>query len=374
MNIIHLEASPGWGGQEIRILTESLGMRKRGHNVVLIVEKNGGLVSKAREKGFRVYEVKFEKKYWLITFFRLLHIFKKEPIDIINTHSSNDSWLGGIVARMLKIPIIRTRHLSTQIKKGLNSKLLYGKLADFVVTTCKKIVSTICVQANKAEENCFSIPTGMDLNKIKTSEDEIKAFRSKYNISEDDLLVGMACFMRSWKGIKDFLKAAYYLRDEKKIKWIIIGGGHSSTYIEFAKSLSLEDQVIFTGHLENPYNAIASLDIFLLLSTAHEGVSQASLQAAYLSKPLITTTTGGLGEVCIDKKTGINVPNYAPTKVAEAIIKLKESSDLRKQYGKEAKRLVEDNFTIEIMLNKMEEIYKKLFKKAKASQKEKRLI
>ena len=40
----------------------------------------------------------------------------------------------------------------------------------------------------------------------------------------------------------------------------------------------------------------------------------------------------------------------------------------------EAKRLVEENFTINIMLDKMEGIYKKLFAKAKASQKEQRLL
>ncbi len=360
MKIAHLEASPGWGGQEIRTLNESIGMQERGHEVIMIVERNGGLVSKAREKGFKVYEVNFDKKYWFLTFFCIIKILVSHRIEVINTHSSNDSWLGGIVARLLKISIIRTRHLSTRIKEGWNSRFLYGKLADFVVTTCKEIVEVICKQANKSKERCFSVPTGLDILKLTIEEKEINKFRLSNKVSENDILIGTACFMRSWKGIIDFLEAADILRNEKRIKWVIIGGGHAQAYIDHAKKLNLSENVFFTGHLENPYNAIGSLDIFVLLSTAHEGVSQASLQAAYLSKPLITTRTGGLKEVCLNGQTGINVENFSAKEVAEAVIKLKNDKNLRDKYGSRAKKHVEENFTQQIMLDKMESIYKNL--------------
>ena len=71
---------------------------------------------------------------------------------------------------------------------------------------------------------------------------------------------------------------------------------------------------------------MASMDLFLLLSTAHEGVSQATLQAAYLGKPLITTPTGGLPEVALHEQTGMVIPCLAPEEVAKAITYLKEPS------------------------------------------------
>ncbi|KKL70304.1 hypothetical protein LCGC14_2106250 [marine sediment metagenome] len=149
LNILHLEASPGWGGQEMRILKESQGMTKLGHRVIIGVEKKGGLIKQSKNSGFLTYEIRFKKLFWFISFFKLLYIMKKHKIDILNTHSSSDAWLGGLVAKLLNIPIIRTRHLSTAIKKGLNSKLLYGYLADFVVTTCQDAADIIIKQANK---------------------------------------------------------------------------------------------------------------------------------------------------------------------------------------------------------------------------------
>ena len=49
--ILHLEASSGWGGQEMRILREAQGMRERGYEVIFGVMKGGQLVDRARTAG-----------------------------------------------------------------------------------------------------------------------------------------------------------------------------------------------------------------------------------------------------------------------------------------------------------------------------------
>jgi glycosyltransferase involved in cell wall biosynthesis len=200
----------------------------------------------------------------------------------------------------------------------------------------------------------------VDFSKFNKNLFESLAFRKKFNIDEKDFLVGTACFMRSWKGINDFLKTAKLLEHEKNIKFVLIGEGHIGTYIKMAKELNLKN-VVFTYHLENPTSAISALDIFVLLSTAHEGVSQASLQAAYLEKPLITTPTGGLKEVCINNVTGIQVPIFSPDKVASAILKIWKNEKLRWLFAQNAKELAL-KFSLDSMLNQMNSIYLNLFK------------
>lgn len=362
MNILHLESSPGWGGQEIRILSESLGMKERGHKIFFAVAKGGLLIPKAKETGFLVREIRYQKIFWFFSFFYLLYLMLKWKIDIVNTHSSEDSWLGGAAARLLGKKVIRTRHLSTTIKGGLNSLLLYGKLTDFVVTTCSEIIPSLYRESKKPLKYFRCIPTGTDTKKISFDEKASQALRDSLKLKEGDLLLGTVCFMRSWKGIKDFLKAAEILKADKQLKWIVVGGGHASTYMELAKQMGLHETLVFTGHLDNPLYAIAALDIFLLLSTAHEGISQASLQAAYLKKPLITTGVGGLKEVCLHEKTGLIVPPFSPQKVASAVLQLKNDAGLRNALGQKGKELIEQKFTYEIMLDEMEAVYKQLFR------------
>ena len=358
MRILHTESSRGWGGQEIRILREAEGMRKRGHDIILAVNTGGGLVARARSAGFLVYELPFKKTSLLKTVYSLVQICKAHKIDVINTHSSLDAWLGGIAARIAKRKIIRTRHLSTPIRKGLNSRILYRTLADFIVTTSSPIMSTIKEQAGLPSCRLQCIPTGIDPQTLKADPLKAAEFRASLSVGPSDILVGTACFVRSWKGILDLLKGAALLKNRKEIKWVIVGGGHVDDYRSKIPELGLEGIVTFTGHLEDPFSAIRAMDIFLLLSTAHEGVSQASLQAAYLERPLVTTTVGGLPEVCLDGKTGLVVPPFSPESVAKAVVRLADNPQLRSQFGSQAKMLVEEKFTLQHTLDEMEKVYK----------------
>jgi glycosyltransferase involved in cell wall biosynthesis len=357
MRILHTESSRGWGGQEIRILREAEGMRKRGHDVILAVNIGGGLVPRAKEAGFLVYELPFKKKSALKTIYALVQFCKVHQIDLINTHSSLDAWLGGIAARIAKKKVIRTRHLSTPIRKGLNSRILYRGFADFVVTTSTPILATIGKQAGLPSFRLQCIPTGIDPHALKVDLLKAAEFRASLGVGPSDILVGTACFVRSWKGIHDLLHAAVLLKKRKEIKWVVVGGGHVDDYRSKIPELGLEKIVTFTGHLEAPYSAIRAMDIFVLLSTAHEGVSQATLQAAYLERPLVTTTIGGLPEVCLDGKTGLIIPPLSPESVAKAVAKLVDNPHLRIQLGSQGKQLVEEKFTLQRTLDEMEKVY-----------------
>jgi glycosyltransferase involved in cell wall biosynthesis len=358
MRILHTESSCGWGGQEIRILKEAIGMKERGHEVIFAVNSGGALIPRAKEAGFIVYELSFRKASALKAIYALLKICKAHAIDLLNTHSSLDAWIGGVAGRIAKKKVIRTRHLSTPIRKGLNIRLLYKSLADFVVTTSSPILSTIGQQAGVSSCRLKCIPTGIDPQALKADPLKVGEFRAALGIEPGHILVGTACFVRSWKGIDDLLNAALILKARKEIKWVVVGGGHVKDYLSKVPQLGLEGIVTFTGHLEVPYSAICAMDIFVLLSTAHEGVSQASLQAAYLERPLVTTGVGGLPEVCIDGQTGFVVPAFSPKSVAKAVEKLADNPCLRKQFGTQAKLLVEEKFMFERTLDQMEKVYR----------------
>lgn len=345
----------------MRILMEAVGMRQLGYEIIFAVIEGGGLVTEAKAMGFTVYEIPFSKAAACKTVLRLKRIIQNHGIDLVNTHSSLDAWIGGFSARLMGKKVIRTRHLSTPIRKGLNSILLYKGLADFVVTTSSGILPMIQNQARLGFHRLRSIPTGINPDRVKVDSKDVERFRRSLGLKEGDILIGTACFVRSWKGIVDLLKAAVLLKNRKNLKWVVVGGGYFKEYQPKVEEMGLEGVVTFTGHLEAPYYAIAAMDIFALLSTAHEGVSQASLQAAYLERPLITTDVGGLPEVCLDRKTGIVVPPFSPEKVAEAVVALVENSALRSLYGRNAKELVQEKFTLQHTLDQMVSVYEQLF-------------
>lgn len=358
MNILHTEASTGWGGQEIRTFNEAKALRQKGHQVFFVTQKGAILAKKAKEQGFEVLEINFFKKFWLLSLPKLVLFIRKFNIDIIVTHSSLDAWLGGLAARLTQKGVVRIRHVSTPTRAGLNAFLLFNKLSDYVITTSQEIVAPISIASGKAQELIKCIPTGVDQSTLEVDEADVKKFKHNYNLSDHDLICGSVCVVRSWKGIESLIDAAYLLKDVPHLKWLIVGGGYLEAHQKRVIELGLQECVIFTGHIENPKVALKSLDVFLLLSTANEGISQASLQASYLEKPLITTPTGGLKEVCLDQQTGFIVPIRNPQAVADAVLKLQDSN-LRKKMGKLAKNHVIESFLFEKTLQEVEDIYKR---------------
>lgn len=338
----------------MRILKEALGMRERGHEIFFCVTRGGELVQKARDAGFTVYELPFEKKKFWYVIPSLIRILRRHQIDLVNTHSSIDAWLGGIAAKLAGCKVIRTRHISPKIKEGWKAKLLYGRLADRVVTTCEAVAQNIQKAAALNPSRCQSVPTGVNPDDFAVSSN----LRETWGLSSDDFIVGTLCILRSWKGLQDFIEGAAKLKEHKNIKWVIVGSGPMEAALkQKAAGLCLKETLLFTGFQDNPAAALNAFDCFALLSTKNEGVSQASLQAAYLQKPLITTPVGGLPEVCREGETGFVIGLHQIDQLVEKVMTLKEDANLRKAFGEKGREHVLAHFTKNAMLDQMEAIY-----------------
>ncbi len=331
LTVLHTEASTGWGGQEMRIFKESMAMRERGIRILLAADPRSQLLKRMREAGFTTYAIPFERRYALWTLLRLLFI----RADIVNTHSSWDSWIGGLAARLTGRKIVRTRHLSTSIRPGLNSRILYKWLADAVVTTCEEAAAMVRKQSGQSD--VVSIPTG------------VKPFTVTGHFPCPGFVVGTCCVLRGWKGIWMIVEAA---RMAPEITWLIVGDG------PMRPQLARLPNIIYTGHLESPFAAMEAMHVFTLMSVANEGVSQAQLQAAWLKKPLLTTATGGLKEVTLNGKTGYIVSN-AEELVARAR-ELMANPTLCKEMGEAAHALVRKQFTLEHTIERMINTYERI--------------
>ncbi|MEK7206532.1 MAG: glycosyltransferase family 4 protein, partial [Pseudomonadota bacterium] len=113
MHIVHTEASRGWGGQEIRVLTEAEGMIRRGHRVTLLCPPDARILAEAglRNVPVAVLPIGRKRLRGILAVYRWL---KANPADVVNTHSSTDTWLVALAALLLKNPppLVRTRHIS----------------------------------------------------------------------------------------------------------------------------------------------------------------------------------------------------------------------------------------------------------------------
>lgn len=355
--ILHTEASTGWGGQEIRILNEMLGMRRRGHRLWLATPADSAIFRRAAAAGIETFPMRMDAPYFIQGVIKVFSIMKKYGVSLVNTHSSRDSWIGSIAGRLAKTKVLRTRHISSQLNHGPLTRLVYGRLCDGIITTGEFIKGQIVRELGVDPGKITPVPTGVDVELFSKANGQ--RVRQELGIPPESPVIGIAAVLRSWKGHLDLLSSMRAVIDEyPEARLVLAGEGPRRSIIErTVKNLGLESHVRMAGFREDVHEVIQSFDVAVLSSYASEGIPQFVLQAMAAGKPVVGTRVGGVPEVIQDGKTGMLVPPQDPESMARALKLLLRDPQQRKCMGEQGYRRVTDFYTMDAMLDRLEELY-----------------
>ncbi len=356
LHIIHSESSCGWGGQEIRILTESQGMVERGHTVTIVCPEEAPIFTEAKERGIQVESLPIAKKTirGVIATSKWL---KNINADIINTHSSTDSWMMALAKLWLKYPapIIRTRHVSAPVNKGLTTKWLYTKAAAHIATTGEQLKQTLVTDNNFPPSMITSVPTGINRQIFHPGNKNI--VRSELGLPTDKIIIGIVATLRSWKG-HDYLFEAFAKLDNPDTHLLVVGDGPRAEHLkQLSTQLGIENKMTMPGNQKVVAPWMQAMDLFALPSYANEGVPQGLMQAMLCGLPVITTHVGSIAEIVEHNNTGIIIPPKDAQALSNAISQLVSDHKKRDIIADNGLNFGKERFCIEIMLDKMEEIF-----------------
>lgn len=354
--IVHTESSLGWGGQEIRILAESQGLARRGHQVTVLCAPQARILTEAAQWDVPAVALPIASKR-PAGLRALIDWLRANRCDVLNTHSSTDSWLAALATRIGRAaPIVRTRHISAPVPRNPFSRWLYERAATRIVTTGEALKRELVDRNGFTAERIESVPTGIDAGRFRPGDRA--AMRSRLGLPTDAMLVGIVATLRSWKGHEYLLKAMPSL--PKNLQLVIIGDGPMrDVLMEKIKQLDLRVgvRVRMAGDQRDVLPWLQALDLFALPSYANEGVPQALVQAMLCGLPCVTTPVGSIGELARDEVTALVVPPRDAQALAAAITRLAVDPALRDELGSAARRHCVENFSYERMLDRMEQIY-----------------
>ena len=362
MNIVHTEASCGWGGQEIRILVEARGMIARGHRVTLLAPVESRIFAEASRFGVPAVALPIGRKT-LSGVAALRDWLSRHPVDVINTHSSTDSWLAALAWASLKKapPIVRTRHISAPVPDNFASRWLYRSASRFVVTTGQSLRETLIARLKLDAARVVSIPTGIDTQVyFPPTQRQRNAARKAIGAGDHRFVIGIVATLRSWKGHRYLIEAfAQAFGDAaSQARLVIVGDGPQRAALEaLVDATQLRARVTFAGNQPDVVPWLHALDVFALPSYANEGVPQAILQAMACGVPVVTTDAGAIGEVATNEETALVVRKEDTNDLASAIVRLAGDEVLRARLASNALRLVRERHGIEAMLDKMEAVF-----------------
>ena len=212
-----------------------------------------------------------------------------------------------------------------------------------------------------AREKMVVIPNGIDLNQLDTVHSLPDSVLADYGIKRDSYLLYM--------GRLSFLKGVDYLiqafrRVQKRhsgLQLVIAGSGDFEQYLR--KISGNLKGVIFLGFVESiklkKLLYEASLAV-VLPSSAYETSPMVVLEAMSFGKPVIATNVGGTPYIVKHGENGFLSTPRDSESLANSISLLCESEELRKMMGIRGRKLVEKEFTSDLMINRTLNIYESL--------------
>lgn len=289
--IVHTDWSRSWGGQEIRTLTELREMRRHGFRCGLFVPEESELARRCGAEGFSVWPVEFRSKFHLPTWSRLVRLIRELRPAVLNTHSSEDSWMAGAAARACGVPlVVRTRHVLAPISSAFSYNVF-----PHCILACSEAIRTGLIDQGVRAEKIRVQPTGIDEERFRFSPERRLEIRARYGISDQEILVGNVGFLRIYKGQIFIVRTAAAM--PAGYKFMLVGGGQDLPLLEAeVDRLGIRDRFIFAGHQERPEDFFSAFDILFFSSRDTEGIAQSYIQGLLYGLPLLVTRAASLLE------------------------------------------------------------------------------
>jgi L-malate glycosyltransferase len=373
INICQIASGDLWAGAEVQMYTlaSSLSLIPE-VNLLCVVLNEGKLSEKLRQADIKVIVIDERVHSFAALRNKLVAVLDGQNIDIIHSHRYKENLLAAWVKRKCHIKyLVQTVHGIDERRTGLRklksdvtsliNRHYSRKHFDKVIAVSAEIKQQL--EASYRPDQLVMIHNCIDTAKV-TPTKLPALMKAELNIPDDALVIGSVGRMVPIKGYEIFLQMAKLLTAKRRdLVFILAGDGPLLDELEkMAADLGLRDQVKFLGFREDILDIVNCLDIFVM-SSYHEGIPIALLEAMALNKAVVSTAVGGIMEVLEDGVSGLLVKSGDPIALADACEKVLGSAELRRLLGNEAAKRVKQEFSIESQLNETFGLYRELMER-----------
>ena len=376
IRILHIHTLPIVSGSGINTFLSMQGMDKTLYEVDLACAPGGRLISLVEENHMEVRTFKnmvqplrpFKDTLALID---LTAFLRKNPYHIVHTHNSKAGFLGRLAARLAGVPVIvHTVHgFAFHDQEPLWRQMLFRNLerlasrwSDRMIFISQPLIDWALKDHIVGEDKITKIYSGIQLDKFHPVKSEEKdQIRSKWSLQKEEAVVGIVSKLWEGKGHTVLIEAFKLLKEKiKDAKLVIVGEGY--LYDELFRRVGnngLRDSVLFTGFQMDVSEIIATFDVAVLPSF-FEGMGRVILEAMAMEKPIVASRVGGIPDLIDQGINGLLVRPGDARELADALERVLSDNGLAKRLGREGRKRIKDQFSADVMVRSIEELYREL--------------
>jgi glycosyltransferase involved in cell wall biosynthesis len=177
-------------------------------------------------------------------------------------------------------------------------------------------------------------------------------------------IFGTVGTLRAIKGHRFLLEAVpTVLKSLPEARFVVVGDGPERCPLEqLARELGIAASVDFLGHCSGARELVSQFDVFVLPSLS-DAMPNAVLEAMAAGVAVVATRVDGVPEVIDDGVTGLLVEPGSVADLAQALVSLGTSDDMRARFVAAAHEVVSTRFTVQREIAETEAVYLSLCRK-----------
>lgn len=357
---------------------------KRGHKVEVWAANTLDMKTKIRDKvalvdGIEVHYFPYIMHYY--TFFLSLSLIQAarselNEFDIIHIHDFR-TFHGLVVAHYAKknnIPYLLQAYGSLPRMMAMRKlKRVYDTLWGYrLLRDASKVVAVTKTEAEQyksmgvSKDKVEVIPNGVDLSEFQDLLQRGQ-FRKRYGLDAKQKVILYLGRIHKIKGpdllVKSFAELTKKFRD---VKLVIVGpdDGYLPVLKRVIDDLGIKDRILLTGPLYGRERLAAYVDADVYVLPSVYDVSPSTvLEACACATPVIVTSSCGLANWVESYQAGYVVP-HDKNQLQQALATILTDEKLRRKLASQARRLVEEQFAWNKIVDRIETTYKAVIRNA----------
>lgn len=351
----------------------AIAAQRAGYDVMVVtrVDRHGELI---RSHGLRLIPLGLSRRSRnpfkeLGVIRQVLRVYQEQKPDIVHHVALKPVLYGSIAARLAGVPAI-VNALAGLGFLFVSKRWLARLLRPLVEIAFRLLLNRTNVRVIFQNPDDLGLLTGRGVLEskravlIRGSGVDTTQFRPTPERDGTPLVV-LASRMLWDKGVKEFVEAARQLEEQGVTgRFALVGEGDAENPASISRDQLAqwndEGVIEWWGRRENMPQVFAESHIVCLPTTYGEGVPKVLIEAAACSRAIVATDVPGCREIVRDGENGLLVPAKDVDLLARALRKLLEDSLLRIKMGARGRTLVEEEFSVEHVVQQTLTLYQEL--------------
>jgi glycosyltransferase involved in cell wall biosynthesis len=352
LNILFINSSRVWGGNEKWTLRAAETLAGRGHTVAMAVRDSDLWSLHARREIERIV-LPFLNDADLRTIFLLHRLIQRRRVDVVVPTRSRDYWLSGFARMGTRARYVMRMGITRKLPHTIKEHLRYRVFPDGIVVNAEAVRESLARHPWIKASRIRVIYNGVD---IPESREELPPLKRA-----GEFLVIAAGRLGSDKGFDVLIEAlALAVKEIPNLRAVIFGRGEMEKELHRLVSLrGLEDRVSLGGFTTALSSALAQADLAISASY-REGISNFILESWSVGVPVIATAIPGSREIVTDSVRGKLVPPGDPQKMSAAIVEAYHHPEWRTAWAKAGREAIATTFNWNRMAEQLEAFFAEL--------------